>query len=105
VGSGRRATEDTRVLTAALLAEDALIFGLRMNDGVDLGPLKEQSPDAPWDQVEALVQRLREEGLAAIDATTVRLEPRGRLLADAIGSEIMAAFDRVAHPPASPALR
>lgn len=105
VGSGRRATEDTRVLTAALLAEDALIFGLRMNAGVDLAPLKAQSPEAPWDQVEALVQRLQEEGLAALDGTTVRLEAKGRLLADAIGSEIMVAFDRLAHPPVSPALR
>jgi oxygen-independent coproporphyrinogen-3 oxidase len=92
VGRGERMTEERSALTAALLAEDALVFGLRMNEGVDLGPLRARCGDAPWDRVEALIARLAEEGLARRNGARVRLEARGRLLADSVGSEIMAAF-------------
>jgi oxygen-independent coproporphyrinogen-3 oxidase len=92
VARGLRMTEDRTELSAALLAEDALVFGLRMNEGVDLGLLRARCPDAPWDRVEALIARLADEGLAAVDGARVRLEPRGRLLADSVGSEVMAAF-------------
>jgi oxygen-independent coproporphyrinogen-3 oxidase len=93
-------TEDRTALSAALLAEDALVFGLRMNAGVDLGPLRARSPEAPWARVEALIDRLAAEGLAARDGSQVRLEARGRLLADSVGSEVMVAFGQPAAPVA-----
>jgi oxygen-independent coproporphyrinogen-3 oxidase len=99
---GDRMTEDRAALTPALLAEDSLVFGLRMNEGVDLGPLRARSPEAPWDRVGALIGRLAEEGLATLDGERIRLEPRGRLLADTIGSEIMVAFSRPADSPTLP---
>ncbi len=92
VGRGERATEDRVEVTAALRAEDALVFGLRMNAGVDLHPWKLQSPAAPWSEVENLLARLVSEGLAVRDGSRIRLTGRGRLLADAIGAEIMEAF-------------
>ena len=98
VGRGERMTEDRTALSAALLAEDALVFGLRMNAGVDLAPLRARSPDAPWERVEALIGRLAAEGLASRDGDRVRLEPRGRLLADSVGSEVMVAFAQAAAP-------
>jgi oxygen-independent coproporphyrinogen-3 oxidase len=93
VARGERSTEDRTELSAALLAEDALVFGLRMNEGVDLDLLKRRCPGAPWAAVTALVERLVEEGLARVEGPRVRLEHRGRLLADSVGSEVMAAFD------------
>ncbi len=96
VGRGERMTEDRTALTAALLAEDALVFGLRMNAGVDLGRLRARCPGAPWDRVGALIDRLAAEGLAVLEGGRVRLEPRGRLLADSVGSEIMVAFGQPA---------
>jgi oxygen-independent coproporphyrinogen-3 oxidase len=96
VAKGERMTCDRTALTPALLAEDSLVFGLRMNAGVDLGRLWDRCPDARRDRVEALVDRLANDGLASRDGGWVRLEPRGRMLADSIGSEIMAAFE----PPA-----
>jgi oxygen-independent coproporphyrinogen-3 oxidase len=96
VARGERMTSDRLELSPSLLAEDALVFGLRMNCGVDVSRLRERCPDAPWDRVEGLLGRLADEGLAARDGPVVRLEPRGRLLADSIGSEIMVAFDRPA---------
>jgi oxygen-independent coproporphyrinogen-3 oxidase len=100
VGRGQRMTEDRVKLTPGLIAEDALVFGLRMNEGVDLGRLRARSPDAPWQRVEELLDRLVCEGLAAREGSRVRLEARGRLLADSVGSEIMVAFGRASAPAA-----
>ena len=96
VARGERMTEDRTALSAALLAEDALVFGLRMNAGVDLAALRARSPEAPWERVDALFERLSAEGLAVCDGSRVRLEPRGRLLADSVGSEVMVALGRPA---------
>ena len=103
VGRGERMTCDRTVLTPSLLAEDSLVFGLRMNAGVDVSSLWARCPDAPRDRVEGLIDRLAEEGLVAREGPRVRLEPRGRLLADSIGSEIMVAFDQRAAVQAGPA--
>jgi oxygen-independent coproporphyrinogen-3 oxidase len=89
---GERATEDRVQLTPALLAEDALIFGLRMNDGVDVTAWRTRVPAAPWLAVESLLTRLAEEGLAIWGSGRVSLTERGRLVADAVGAEIMTAF-------------
>ena len=92
VARGERATDDRVELTPQLLVEDALIFGLRMNEGVDLAELQRRLPTAPWSDVNALLQRFVAEGLATRDRDRCRLTLAGRLLADAIGSEIMGAF-------------
>jgi oxygen-independent coproporphyrinogen-3 oxidase len=90
---GDRATEDRAALTPRLLVEDALIFGLRMNEGVDLVALTRQWPNAPWKEVHALLDRFVADGLASRTAPgRCQLTLAGRLLADAIGSEIMGAF-------------
>jgi oxygen-independent coproporphyrinogen-3 oxidase len=92
VARGERVTEDRVALTPALLAEDALIFGLRMNAGVDVAEWRGRSPDAPWGVVEALLERLVGEELATRAGSVVRLTDRGRLLADSVGAEVMEAF-------------
>jgi oxygen-independent coproporphyrinogen-3 oxidase len=92
VERGERVTEDRVALTPALLAEDALIFGLRMNGGVDVAPWRERCPDAPWATVEAVLHRLVEDELATRTGARVKLTDRGRLLADSVGAEIMDAF-------------
>jgi oxygen-independent coproporphyrinogen-3 oxidase len=98
VERGERATEDRVPLSPELLAEDALIFGLRMNRGVDLGPWRASAPDAPWGAVGETLLRLEENGLLERDGGTVRLSTRGRLVADAVGSEIMLAFETTLNP-------
>ncbi len=89
---GQRATEDVTELTEKILTEDALIFGLRMNGGVDLAALKQRWPEAPWADVDELAGRLVEDELAAITGSRLHLTLRGRLVADAIGSEILGTF-------------
>lgn len=92
LAAGRRVTEDRLVLSPRQLAEDALIFGLRMNAGVDLAHWRARAPDAPWSEIEALAAKLAADGLALREGRQLRLTMRGRLLADAVGLEIMAAF-------------
>jgi oxygen-independent coproporphyrinogen-3 oxidase len=79
-------------LTPALLAEDAMIFGLRLNAGVDVAAWRARCPEAPWPAVEALLERCVAEGLAVREGSGVRLTDRGRLLADSVGAEVMEAF-------------
>ena len=92
LAAGRRVTEDRLALSPRQLAEDALIFGLRMNAGVDLAHWQSRAPEAPWAEVGALAEKLAADGLALREGHQLRLTTRGRLLADAVGLEIMAAF-------------
>jgi oxygen-independent coproporphyrinogen-3 oxidase len=93
VAAGRRAGVDRVELTPRLLAEDSLIFGLRMNEGVNLPQLRARFPAAPWTGLGTLAARLAEEGLATADASgNLRLTLRGRLVADAIGAQILDAM-------------
>ena len=89
---GERVTEDRVVLTPALLAEDALIFGLRMNAGVDLAELRGRFPSAPWPEVERQISRLQDAAVAEVADGHLRLTPRGRIIADTVGAEMMDAF-------------
>jgi oxygen-independent coproporphyrinogen-3 oxidase len=100
VAEGSRMAEDRVRLSPALLAEDAVVFGLRLNAGVDLAPWQERCPDVPWAAVAERVERLIESGLALREGTCVRLTNRGRLLADSVGVELMVAFetDQAAAP-------
>ena len=92
VAQGNRMTEDRVQLSAALLAEDAMIFGLRLNEGVNLSDLKTRWPDAPWASVTRVVRDLETDGLATREGDQVRLTVAGRLLADAVGASIMEAM-------------
>ena len=94
-GRGERMTEDRVALTPELLAEDALIFGLRMNAGVDLANWRARAPAAPWPLVEDTLATLAAGELLVRDGDLVRLTNRGRLIADTIGAEIMASFSPV----------
>ena len=96
VARGERVTEDRVMLTPALLAEDALIFGLRTNAGVDLAAWRERAPAAPWSHVDDVLATLASGELLIRTGENVRLTERGRLIADTIGTEIMTAFESVA---------
>jgi oxygen-independent coproporphyrinogen III oxidase len=101
VAGGRRATVDRVALTNELLAADSVIFGLRMNEGVSLPRLQKRFPTAQWTGVSELWPRLLLEGLlTATPEGRISLTVRGRLVADAIGAEILEAFENAANVPA-----
>jgi oxygen-independent coproporphyrinogen-3 oxidase len=93
VAEGSRMAQDRVRLTPALLAEDAVVFGLRLNAGVDLASWRDRCPDVPWGAVNERIDQLVESGLAVREAARVRLTNRGRLLADSVGVELMEAFE------------
>jgi oxygen-independent coproporphyrinogen-3 oxidase len=96
---GERLTRDRTRLTPALLAEDALIFGLRANEGVDLAAWRRRVPEAPWDEAEGRLARLETDGLVRRDGEIFQLTGRGRLLADGVGAELVGAFTAPSPAP------
>lgn len=92
ISRGERVTEDRVALTPALLAEDALIFGVRMNAGVNLADVRGRFPSAPWEAVSVEIARLVDAEVAEVTDEHLRLTPRGRLIADTVGAELMEAF-------------
>lgn len=89
LAKGIRSDEHVQALSAELLAFDRLIFGLRMNRGVDLCELAvrfgQELPPVVADYLEHLVA----EELATLSGAQFRLTKAGRLLVDRIGSELM----------------
>jgi oxygen-independent coproporphyrinogen-3 oxidase len=97
VAAGRHATTDRVALTNDLLASDSVIFGLRMNEGVSLPRLRRRFPTAGWAGLEELLPKFLFAGLlVATVEGRISLTPRGRLVADAIGAEILEAFESAA---------
>ncbi len=93
VARGGRMTEDRAALTPRLLCEDALVFGLRMNEGVDLEALRRRHPGVAWPAFDAYAGRLVEEGLADLAGGSLRLTVRGRLVADSVGAGVLEALE------------
>lgn len=79
-------------LDASILMADAIIFGLRMNAGIDLADIAQRFP-APevMAVLEPLMTRFEAEGLLIRDGAHARLTHQGRLVCDAIGSAVLEA--------------
>ena len=71
------------------LALDCLIFGLRMNEGIDLGEIGARFPDFMFSRAESFLQGLVSDGLASLQGRCYSLTLDGRLVVDRIGSELM----------------
>jgi oxygen-independent coproporphyrinogen-3 oxidase len=91
VAQGLPARVDQIPIDDAILATDALIFGLRMNVGIDREQLEARFPEAPWTIFDVLARDLEEEGLLEKDSNRWRLTPAGRLIADGIGGQFLEA--------------
>ena len=87
------AIEQVVELSPALLLCDALVFGLRRNCGVRPAELSERFGAALPEAFGTLAERLAEEGLATWDGRALALTLEGRLLADAVGLEVMGLLD------------
>ncbi|QYY37486.1 radical SAM family heme chaperone HemW [Ruficoccus sp. ZRK36] len=89
IEKGLPARVDEVDLTPSILATDTLIFGLRMNAGVDLAKLEADWPDIDLSAVRPWAQTLVAEGLALLEGNSLRLTPEGRLLADRVGADAL----------------
>ncbi|WOO41066.1 radical SAM family heme chaperone HemW [Rubellicoccus peritrichatus] len=82
---------DVTELSPELLATDAVIFGLRMNDGIDLDAIKKRWPEAVGviEEIGEILCRFDNEGLLKRSANVYRCTDEGRLRVDAIGGELI----------------
>jgi len=96
---GRRSQSDRILLEDRLLFEDALIFGLRMNAGVQLNELEERFPGVPVASLSPFFENLLKEGkMIKGSSGNLCLSDEGRLVADAIGSELLNCFEeKIGH--------
>lgn len=87
---GERGAVDQVELSDGLLLEDSLVFGLRMNEGVDLDELGERfGRDL---RALPLLRQLVDEGKAEASGSVLRLTAEGRMLADAVGEALLGQF-------------
>jgi oxygen-independent coproporphyrinogen-3 oxidase len=85
--------EQVKDLSPADLLCDALVFGLRLNAGVDPHALAARF-NAPLPQgVSKLFADLVEEGLMELAGPNFRLTGEGRMRADAVGVAVLEKFD------------
>lgn len=88
---GRNA--EPEILDANILFEDSLIFGLRMNRGVDLRVLENRFRRTVPENVNRILSKLVDEGKLVDNQGILTLTGDGRLVADAIGSELLGTFE------------
>jgi len=81
-------------LDQRMLLADSLVFGLRMNAGVDYTALQRRFPQAgELQHLERLFARLIDEQILIQSQGRLQLTRNGRLLADAVGSSILEQMD------------
>ncbi|HTB63049.1 MAG TPA: coproporphyrinogen-III oxidase family protein, partial [Opitutales bacterium] len=93
IASGKLERVDEVALTPAILAADALVFGLRLNRGVNLAPLCQRFPEFKFSLLEPLWSELSKNGLLNKNGSVIRLTRAGRLVADRVGVKILEAVD------------
>jgi len=93
IAAGTPVLEQVKDLSAADLLCDALVFGLRLNAGVNPTALAERFATPLPLRVTHLFEALIEEGLMESVGPVVRLTGEGRMRADAVGVSILERFD------------
>jgi oxygen-independent coproporphyrinogen-3 oxidase len=93
IEAGAPVLEQVKDLSATDLLCDALVFGLRLNAGVDPAALAKRFATPLPERVTHLFESLHEEGLMETAGAHVRLTGEGRMRADAVGVAIIERFD------------
>jgi oxygen-independent coproporphyrinogen-3 oxidase len=93
IEAGTPVLEQVKDLSAADLLCDALVFGLRLNAGVNPAALAARFATPLPARVTHLFEALIEEGLMEAAGSQVRLTGEGRMRADAVGVSILERFD------------
>ena len=93
VEAGQPVREQAKALSPRDLLCDALVFGLRLNEGVDPFALAERFETPLPQGVRDLFADLVEEELMELAGTRFRLNGEGRMRADAVGVAVLEKFD------------
>jgi oxygen-independent coproporphyrinogen-3 oxidase len=97
LASGTPERVDTMPVTPDLLATDALLFGLRLNRGINLGALCSRFREFKFSKLEPLWKNLATAGLlerVGRHQSILRLTRAGRLVADRVGVAILEAVEK-----------
>jgi len=89
VGAGQSLVRDRRELTPQAALEDALITGLRLVRGLDLGDTSARYGVDVWETYAPVLKPFREAGLVIYDGHTLRLSRAGMLVANEVMSELL----------------
>jgi oxygen-independent coproporphyrinogen-3 oxidase len=90
LADGHRGQSEREELSPGRMAEDSIVFGLRLIEGVDLWALERRFPGVSLERVHPFMKRLEDEGLLVSDGRgKVRLTESGLLISDAIGADLM----------------
>ena len=89
IGNNMLSHENVIDITDKQMAEDRMIFGLRMTDGIDLDEINANFPKINVDIIKKFFDSLKENKLAKINNSHISLTADGLLVADAISVEIL----------------
>jgi oxygen-independent coproporphyrinogen-3 oxidase len=92
IEAGQPVQEQIKCLTSEDLLSDALIFGLRLNAGVNPTALAQRFATPFPSSVQNLFTQLQAEGLVQNEGEIFKLTDEGRLRADAVGVAILECF-------------
>jgi coproporphyrinogen III oxidase-like Fe-S oxidoreductase len=81
--------EDIVLLDDEEMFSSALIFGLRMNQGINFNQLCQRFPNADAQQYIQPLKNLEQENLLTITNNQIALTKLGRLYADSIAVELL----------------
>jgi oxygen-independent coproporphyrinogen-3 oxidase len=86
---GQLAHVSDETLSEQVLAEDSIIFGLRMSDGISILNLQNRYPTIDFSRLDELFSQLAAEGFLQMENHMVRLTDAGLLVADTIAVKIL----------------
>ena len=89
LAANRLEREDLVALEPLDLVEDYLLFGLRLNEGIDLEAVCRRCPQVDLAPLRLFLERLGEEGLGERQGDWFRVTDQGRLVVDRIGAEVV----------------
>ena len=89
IGNNMLSHENVIDITDKQMAEDRMIFGLRMTDGIDLDEINANFPKINVDIIKKFFDSLKENKLAKINNSHISLTADGLLVADAISVGIL----------------
>jgi oxygen-independent coproporphyrinogen-3 oxidase len=92
IESGNLAHENAENVDWKTMAQDRVIFGLRMVRGIDLENLKGEFLTVNFAKLDALFSQLETGGFLQISRNCAKLTPKGLLVADAIAVNVLEAI-------------
>jgi oxygen-independent coproporphyrinogen-3 oxidase len=90
VASGGEAIGETEPIAPALAGREAVIFGLRKTDGIDLDEIRRRYPTPDPDRLQTTFEQWGRDELMILDLPRVRLSPTGLRLWDRMAEELIA---------------